>query len=212
MDTLRNKPRSKVFSFLLLLLIPVSAGLAQTAPPEGDGACVGGKPSAPVKIEVFSDYQCPACRTFYLETMRLVLSDYADAGKVCVVYREFPLNMHAYARPAARYAYAAQRLGMRQWAQVTEALYQSQDQWAQSGKLDPVIAAALSKEDSARLRKLLQDPSIDQAITRDIALGQKLEVNSTPTFFITAKEKTEKVTGMIQYPILRRYLDFLLGK
>ena len=50
------------------------------------------------------------------------------------------------------------------------------------------------------------------AIRQDIELGRKLEVNSTPTFFITAKGKTEKVASVVQYPILKRYLDYLLGQ
>lgn len=196
---------------LLLLLAWLPAGVAQVKSPEKDAVCVGGTPAAPIKIEVFSDYQCPACREFYLGTMRMVLSDYADAGKVCVVYREFPLNMHAHAREAARYAHATLRLGLRQWAQVTDALYSSQDQWAQNGKLDGIVAGALGKEEMARLRKLLEDSSVDAAISRDVALGERLQVNSTPTFFITANGKTEKITGVVQYPILRRYLDYLLG-
>ena len=37
---------------------------------QNDAVCVGGKPIAPLKIEVFSDYQCPACREFYLTDVR----------------------------------------------------------------------------------------------------------------------------------------------
>ncbi len=198
-----------VLSFLFLL--GAVSGRAQTSSSEADGTCVGGKPGAPIKIEVFSDYQCPACRDFYLGTMRQVLADYGAAGKVCVVYREFPLKMHPYAKQAARYAHAALRLGIRHWAQVTDALYLEQEQWSQDGKLEPVVAGALAKEDMARLRKGLADPSVDAAIDQDLALGRNRGVNSTPTFFISAKGKTEKVVGVIQYPILRRFLDNLLG-
>ena len=198
----------RVLAGLLLLVTLVPAGLAQA--PQDAAPCVGGKPGAPIKIEVFSDYQCPACRFFYLETMRSVLLNYADAGKVCVVYHEFPLSMHPHAPAAARYAHAALSLGVRQWSQVTDALFQAQEQWAANGQLEPVVAAALSKEDMDRVRKLVQDPATNQAIQRDVELGRKREVNSTPTFFITAKGKTEKVASAVQYPILKRYLDSLL--
>lgn len=203
---------TRIASFALLLLLVISAA-SRSALAQNDGICVGGKPSSTVKIEVFSDYQCPACRMFYLETMRFVLADYADAGKVCVVYREFPLSMHQHAQEAARYGHAAQRLGQRYWAQVTDALYQSQDQWVQDGKLEAVVAGALTKQDMARLQKEMADPAaLDSAIASDIALGKRLQVNQTPTFFVTAKGKTEKVSGVVQYPILRRYLDYLLGQ
>jgi protein-disulfide isomerase len=199
-------------AFLTLLFLWAISAASRLALAQNEGMCVGGKPNSPVKIEVFSDFQCPACRVFYLETMRSVLADYADAGKVCVVYREFPLSQHQYAQPAARYGHAAQRLGQRYWAQIADALYQSQDKWEQDGKLEPVVAGALTKQDLARLQKEMTDPAIDSAIASDIALGKRLEVNQTPTFFITAKGKTEKVSGVVQYPILRRYLDSLLGQ
>ena len=202
----------RAFYLVFALLFSVLPGLMGAALAQNDGMCVGGKPSSPVKIEVFSDYQCPACRVFYLETMRSVLADYADAGKVCVVYREFPLSQHQYAQQAARYGHAAQRLGQRYWAQITDALYQSQERWEQDGKLEPVVAGALTKQDLARLQKEMTDPAIESAIASDIALGKRLEVNQTPTFFITAKGKTEKVSGVVQYTILRRYLDSLLGQ
>jgi len=198
-----------VFYFLMAaaLALPSAAQAADT-----DAVCVGGKPVAPVKIEVFSDYQCPACRDFYLRTIRSVLSDYADTGGVCVVYREFPLQMHSHSQEAAKYGAAAMRMGQRTWALVTEALYQNQDQWAQDGNIQAVVATALNKEDLARLQKEMNNPEVAKTIASDMALGRSRDVNQTPTFFISAKGKTEKIAGIVQYPILRRYLDNLLGQ
>ena len=201
----------KVLVFLVLMAIGFPAGLAR-AQSGADAPCVGGRPNSPIKIEVFSDYQCPACRQFYLGTMRQVLSEYGDAGKVCVVYHEFPLSMHQYAVPAAQYGHAAMQIGIRQWSQVTDALFQAQPEWAASGQVETVVASALSAEDMAKVRQLVKDPSINAAIQRDIELGQSREVNSTPTFFITAKGKTEKVAGVVQFPILKRYLDAHLSQ
>jgi len=199
-------------SFITLLSLFALFGAYQPAPAQTDGNCVGGKPTAPIKIEVFSDYQCPACREFYLGTMRSVLTDYADAGKVCVIYREFPLSQHQYARDAAVYGHAAQRLGQRYWAKVTDALYENQDKWEQDGKIEPQVAKELTPEEMARLKKEMEDPSIKAAIESDVALARSRDVNQTPTFFITAKGKTEKAAGVVQYPILRRYLDSRLGQ
>ena len=198
--------------FLLVVLLLAAAFPAGLAQAQSESPCVGGKPSSPVKIEVFSDYQCPACRAFYLGTMRQVLTEYGDAGKVCVVYHEFPLNIHPHAPQAARYGHAAMQLGVRQWSQVTDALFQAQPEWAASGQLEPVVAGALSREDMDKVRRLVNDPAINAAIKRDIELGQSREVNSTPTFFITAKGKTEKVASVVQFPILKRYLDSLLAQ
>lgn len=202
-------------SMLCLLLLTASLALpaaAQDNARETSGLCVGGNASAPIKIEVFSDFQCPACRTFYLQTMRSVLAEYASANRVCVVYREFPLRNHQYSREAARYAVAARRVGAWQWVQVTDRLYLDQSQWSEDGEVDAVVARALSEKDMKRVRELLEDSGIDAEINRDIALGRQRGVRATPTFFVTSNGRTEKISSVVQYPILRRYLDSRLER
>jgi protein-disulfide isomerase len=198
---------------ILLVLAILSAAILDSSPAraEESGACVRGNAAAPVKIEIFSDYQCPACQQFYQRTIRPLFAEYADAGKVCVVYREFPLDMHRHARSAARYGHAALRLGLRQWGLVTDVLFDTQPEWAETGNVEAVVAKVLSADDMAALRRQLQDPSLNAAVEADIAMGVQRGVKSTPTFLITAKGNTETVRGGVSYPILKRYLDSLLG-
>jgi protein-disulfide isomerase len=144
--------------------------------------------------------------------MRSVLTEYADSNKACVVYREFPLDQHPHARAAARYSLAALHLGIRQWAQVTDALFLGQEGWAANGDVESVVAKVLSPSDMAAVRKQLQSPAaLDANIEADYQLGVRRGVNSTPTFFVTANGKTEKFAAAYRYPILKRYLDSLLA-
>jgi len=200
-----------MFSPLIAVLVLATMPSAPSLWAAESGDCVGGNPTSPIKIEVFSDYQCPACQAFYLNTMRTILPEYADSGRACVVYREFPLSMHNHARVAARYGHAAKRVGIRQWSQVTDALFMNQNRWTASGDIESVVAKALGKNDLDALHKELKDTaSLDAAINADVALGTQRGVGSTPTFFVTAKGKTEKIAAAVQYPILKRYLDSLL--
>ena len=41
-----------------------------------------GDPNAPIKIEEFSDFQCPFCERFHQETEPLLRQYYIDTGKV----------------------------------------------------------------------------------------------------------------------------------
>jgi len=193
----------------LILLVPLAGLVAAPALRAADSsACVAGNISSPIKIEVFSDYQCPACKAFYLQTMRTILPEYGDSGRACVVYREFPLTMHAHSKDAARYGLAALHLGLRQWSQVTDTLFMNQDTWATSGDIESFVAKALAKNDLDLLHKELQSSAaLDAAIEADVNLGIQRGVNSTPTFFVTANGKTEKIAAAVQYPILKRYLD-----
>jgi protein-disulfide isomerase len=169
--------------------------------------CNRGNPDAPVRLEVFSDYECPSCRAFYLQTMRSIFTDYADTGKVCVIYREFPTYQHA--REAARLARASLRLGSAQWRLVADALYESQPDWSQTGNVEAVVASVLGPEDFAAVRKHLEDPTLDTLVDNDAIMGLQREVKGTPTSFITARGKTEKVDGALTYASMQRHLDAL---
>src|SRR5687767_7247683 len=54
-----------------------------------DGLSVG-DPNAPVTIDVFEDFQCPACRNFTESTEPLVLQNLVDTGKARYVFHNYP--------------------------------------------------------------------------------------------------------------------------
>jgi protein-disulfide isomerase len=98
---------------LLLLGCALVAVAAQTQGSKSAPEIVKsmGVVTAPISIEVFSDFQCPACKALYEQTLRPLTQDYVIAGKVYLVHRDFPLPIHAHAREAACYACAAGRIG-----------------------------------------------------------------------------------------------------
>src|SRR6266496_4655156 len=97
----------RVFAIALLALIPCLG-----ASPEFDKGKITGNPSAPIRIEIFSDFQCPACKLLHDQLLPALTKDYVMSGKVYVVNHEFPLPMHPYSREAAQYATAAARFGI----------------------------------------------------------------------------------------------------
>jgi protein-disulfide isomerase len=196
-----------VFVLLAAAAVPLTA---QGGAPKPSDLCVGGQPGAPVRIEVFSDYQCPACRAFYLETIRPVLADYARDNQVCVIYHDFPLKMHSHAREATRFAVAARRLGNERWLKVSEALYTDQIQWAENGNVAGSVARVLTAEEMARVTKWAAEPAVEQIIEQEIALATQRQILSTPTFFLYANGREQRVVGGISYPILKDYLNRLL--
>lgn len=194
----------------LAFLITASPVPAQTGALKAEDLCLGGSPGAPVRLEVFSDYQCPSCRAFYLETIRPLLKEYGQDNKICFIYHDFPLNVHKYAFEASRYAVAALRLGRDQWLRVSEALYVDQPKWAADGKIEDTVARVLTADEMTKVKTLLRDPSLDQFINQEMALAGKRQVSMTPTFFLYANGKEQKVAGKISYPILKEYLDRML--
>ncbi len=170
-----------------------------------------GSKSAPITIEVFSDYQCPQCRIFYLETARQLMQTYIPAGKVYYVHRDFPLSMHSHSREAARWASAAALAGVFETAEQT--LYTKQEDWGSTGKIDDALSSAISAADMKKVRMIeaTQGPQIDAAIASDMALGNSRGVNGTPTIYVFHKgQMTPLPPGGVNYSLLKQYIDYLL--
>ena len=70
-------------------------------------ANTAGDPNAPIKIEEFSDFQCPYCRNFFEQTEAQVMDTYVATGKVYFMYRSFGEFIGAESRDAAEAAYCA---------------------------------------------------------------------------------------------------------
>jgi len=183
---------------------------ASVVTPSPDAKSLGSK-SAPITIEVFEDFQCPACRNFFETSLKQVIDAYVVPGKVYLIHRDFPLDMHPYSHQAARLANAAADLG--QFQTIERALFDSQDQWSTNGKIEETLATIVP---AAQMKKIhdyeaahLND--INASIERDHTMGVERKVNQTPSIYVTSHGKTEALPGGgVNYDLLRNYLDYLL--
>ena len=170
-----------------------------------------GSKEAPILVEIFSDFQCPQCKNFYLGASRHLLEDYAAAGKVYFVHHDFPLPIpeHVHSEEAARWANAAAAIG--KFHDVEAALYKNQDSWGATGKIRDLLATVLTPADFKRVQALVESPEVKSAIQRDKDLGNSRNVDSTPSIFITHKGHTDLLPPSgASYNLLKPYLDYLL--
>jgi protein-disulfide isomerase len=160
----------------------------------------------------FSDYECPFCRTFAHETLSRVEQEYVRTGKVALVYRDNPLDMHPRAMPAALASRCAAAQGKL---------------WAMNAKLleDPV---ALSDEDLARRGREIgldsaafdrcrQDPETADAIRREMKEARTHGVKGTPMFAVAVRKPGQTtahairlIEGAQPYEVFQKTLDGLL--
>jgi protein-disulfide isomerase len=170
-----------------------------------------GSKNAPITVEIFSDYQCPMCKNFFLGASQRLLEDYASAGKVYFVHHDFPLAIpeHKHSEEAARWANAAAAIG--KFHEVESALYKNQDSWGATGKIEETLADVLGPANLKRVKALLDSAEVKSAIQSDKALGNSRNVDSTPSIFVTHGGHTEllPISG-ISYNLLKPYLDYLL--
>lgn len=156
---------------------------------------IGGKPgavpahshgpdNAPVTIEEFGDFQCPPCGVLATTLRNL---DHEFPGRLRVVFRQYPLEMHKHARLAALGSEAAALQG--KFWEMHRQLYDKQNDWSKAEDFRPVLneyAKAIGL-DLARFAKDLQSEKTEARLKLDRERATSLGVNSTPTVFINGR-------------------------
>jgi protein-disulfide isomerase len=195
----------KLCAAALAALLPALAAPGDTV--QGNAL---GDPKAPVLIEVFSDFQCPACKQFHDEELPLIVKDYVAPGKAYLVYRYFPLPQHTYGRKAAELVCACAQLG--KYDPAANILFAKQSSWSVDGKLGETLAAVLTPAEQKKVMALIKDPSVQNLIDRDLAEGRAFPVASTPTVLVTYKSKKFPLfgKGLFNYQWVKAALDDLL--
>ena len=171
-----------------------------------------GSPTAPLTLEVWSDFQCPHCARLHFGALKEALGDCVASGKVRIIYRDFPLGQHPYARKAALYADAAAQIG--RYERICDTLFRTQEAWGITGDVEGTVAKELTPDEMNKVRKILADPKklaeINSQIDADLALGRKIPLESTPTMLLTGKGKRYPITGDVRYDLLKRMIDTIV--
>jgi protein-disulfide isomerase len=135
---------------------------------------VGGNPQGDVTLVEFSDYNCPYCRR-----VAPVLAEAEAADPMLrIVYKEIPI-LGPDSVYAAKAALAADRQG--KYMAFHRALMSAKGVAAEG--LILAIAAKLGL-DVARLKADVEDPAIQAAIDRNLALSRALRITGTPSFVV----------------------------
>src|SRR5690349_16606047 len=187
----------KRFSLGTLLVVPLALIGAAQKPEIGLG-----NNNAPIIMEVYSDYQCPHCKHFHDEIQPQVVRDFVNTGKVYLIHHDFPLPTFKYSREAALYALAANRFS--KYEVVADALFARQEYWSANGKVDEVVATALTPDEMKKARVLVKDPQIVQQLDHEIELGKAAKITSTPSIFLTHHLRVIPVPANTSYPILKK--------
>lgn len=184
-------------------LLPISA-----AAPHRASFKISGSPSAPITIEIYSDYECPFCAKYFNETIPLLAAQYVDTGKVKLVHRDFPLPQHQWAKLAARYANAAGELG--QYDVAVSRILRTQDAWRDNGNIDAQLQTVLPPGVMQKVREMVaHEATLDDTVAADAAMGRIEQVRQTPSLVIESKGKRQTMAAL-PFAVLKSYLDQLL--
>lgn len=168
-----------------------------------------GSKNAPVTMEIYSDFQCPACKQLFTTTTQRVMDNYVNNSKIYMIHRDFPLPMHAYSRVAASYSRAAAHIG--KCDAVEQALFLNQEKWEMTGDVKGTVAAVLTAAEMKKVQELVDTKTYDALIDKDKQLGQSVPVTQTPTMIIRTKDgQSYPVVGYVSYDVLKTLLDQLV--
>jgi protein-disulfide isomerase len=152
-----------------------------------------------VKLTEYGDFQCPACGMYY-PLVEQIADTYKD--QLTFQFRNFPLSqIHPNAIAGARAAEAADMQG--KFWQMYDKLYQENGLYYQAQKEGKAYQTWIgsttplneftqyASELSLDVNKFKQDyasKTVNDRVQADVREGNRLKVNSTPTFFIDGKK------------------------
>jgi protein-disulfide isomerase len=170
-----------------------------------------GREDAPLTLVEFTDLECPFCRQFHVTTFEQLKKNYIETGKLRYVTRDFPLEFHANARPAA---HAARCAG-------------EQNRFWEMRHVLTVNAAGLSRDamftfakdlglDMTQFSACFAGERHKAAIDRDVADARAADVSGTPTFVLGKTTKGDfegvRIIGAQPYAVFEQKIRELLAR
>ncbi|MBX2812049.1 MAG: thioredoxin domain-containing protein [Myxococcales bacterium] len=159
-----------------------------------------GKKDAPIKLVIFSDFECPFCSRVNASIER-VKETYGD--KVSVSFKHFPLGFHKRARPAAVASLAAHKQG--KFWEMHDKLFANQRELT---KESFVAFAAELGLDLGKFEADLDDPALTSWVDSDMKQGSSVGVRGTPASFVNGR----LVSGAVPFEAFQKIIDEELKK
>lgn len=166
-----------------------------------------GKAGAPVKMVLFSDFECGFCRTESIMLRKNLLQAFPD--QVRLYFVTFPLeSIHPWAKEAAiagRCFYTQSNDAF--WA-YHDWVFAHQNEITASNLKQKALefGGTLSNVDSLRLSRCINTNATEKEVDKALAMAQGLKLNSTPTLFINGR----RITQTIPWPRLKQIIQLEL--
>jgi len=211
--------------FVLIALAAVLFGCTQNFPSVDMGklstppAASIGSASAPIVVVEYSDYQCPLCRKWFLDSKKQLFDEYVCTGKVRFEFKDFPLtNNHPL---ASMYASALRCAGeqIKYW-EMHDKVYSGQDKLA-GGSITIVTdvtagdVASWAEEiglNKSAFNECLVSGKFDSEISANESEGVSIGIDGTPSFVIAKATSStgELIAGAQPYSVFKAKIEEML--
>jgi len=145
---------------------------------------VKGNPDAEITLVEYSDFQCPACKSFQ-PVVAEVMEQYGE--DIRFEYKHFPLPTHQNAMGAAMAAEAAGQQG--QFFPYHDLLFENQQAWATAAAPNTLFIGYAEELglDIPTFRRHLNSSLLRDKVRADLAEARERGVTATPTFYLNGE-------------------------
>lgn len=180
---LNSRRVHQIFSILALMLfcISISAGQESGAIP----AWQIGNSNAKYQLEIFVDYECPACVPMN-EKIKFIQNKYPN--DISIIYRHYPLTqIHKNSMLAAQATEVAGIYG--KFWEMGDLLLSKQKNWKSKSSADSVFAEYAKELGIASeiFKENLQNEEVLRRIDLDIKRAKSLNVTAIPSVFVNGE-------------------------
>ena len=183
--------------------IGIQPGKFLALPSISDSDPQAGPKDAKVKMVIFSDFQCPYCKSFYEQGVKKAMADYKD--QVLFVFKEVPLAMHDKAVVAAMAAECANEQG--KFWQMADKLYGDQKTWSAAATFSATPYASAIGVNMTQFNQCVTSKKFQDKIDADNKMAQDFGISGTPAFFVNDKF----FGGMVPYEQIKMAIDAQLA-
>ncbi len=206
---------STVGVLLVLIIVVLSLDpkpVVKAASFDYDNLPVLGQNDAPVKIVEFGDFKCPACKIANDTIKPQLVSDYIEQGDVAFHFMNLPF-IGPDSTTAALAVQSVYHQNKEAYWTYFDAIYENQGeektQWATVDFLVGLAKEINLPVDYDLLQKDIENKTYQNEVDEQYGKADKLNIDSTPTFFINGVEFTGNLGN---YDELKQAIDEALNK
>ena len=182
--------------------LPAKAQFLPIPTPQAQGNAMG-NPDAPVTMIEFSDFLCPYCRQFALETEPLLIEEYVATGKVYFIYRTLGDWLGPQSQASAEAAYCAAE--QNKFWEYHDLLFANQDlvDFSAQNLLGFAEELGLNMD---QFEDCLQNGEYRPQVEKDLQDGLLAGVRGTPSFLINGRF----IAGSQAYAVFQQEIEAAL--
>ncbi|HLF91635.1 MAG TPA: DsbA family protein [Anaerolineales bacterium] len=164
-----------------------------------------GDPNAPVVVEAFEDFQCPACLSFTQTVEPQLIASYVDTGQVLFIYRHYPFIGQESSAASNASMCANEQDRFWDYHDILFANQTGENIGAFSNRRLQAFAETLGLN-MDNFNACFRENRYDDQIKEDKANGLASQVTGTPTIFVNGQ-----ILSSFAYPTIQAAIETALA-